>query len=165
MAVSTRSQHSVSFTEGSSHRKVPAKWIRSPEELLSTMNTVVGKDNVRVEVSVATNIFDFGASLSKRKLQHNTYTIRAPRNADGDLDRALHIYFSQMTATGWEDLNGLSEELERVDSSQHMEGDCCTKEGTLSHFLDRLYHICRMSKTTSCIPRVSSTEPERQEQS
>lgn len=99
MAVSTRSQHSVSFIEGSSHRKVPAKWIRSPEELLSTMNTVVGKDNVRVEVSVATNIFDFGASLSKRKLQHNTYTIRAPRNADGDLDRALDIHFSQMTAT------------------------------------------------------------------
>ncbi|KAH8640010.1 hypothetical protein IG631_02951 [Alternaria alternata] len=53
MTVSTHSQRGASPTEVSSGRQVPAKWIHSPNELLSTMNRVVGKDNVCVEVSVA----------------------------------------------------------------------------------------------------------------
>ncbi|KAH8622690.1 hypothetical protein IG631_22439 [Alternaria alternata] len=58
MTVSTHSQRGASPTEVSSSRQVPAKWIHSPNELLSTMNRVVGKDNVRVEVSVATTTMD-----------------------------------------------------------------------------------------------------------
>jgi hypothetical protein len=58
MTVAARSQHNASPIEAPSRRQVPAKWIHSPSELLSTMNNAVGKENVRVEVSEAIN-FEF----------------------------------------------------------------------------------------------------------